>query len=361
MPFFEGKKMSKVLFAGGGTGGHVYPALALAKEFSLRGYTCSFVGTSNHIEARLVPEAAYDISFIWISGFQRSLKLSNLLFPIKLLVSLWQSYKILSKEKPKLVIGTGGYVSGPLVYMASKRGIPCLIQEQNSFPGITTKFLEKHVNEVHIAYNYARRFLKSDAVFVSGNPVRHFNLAKPPQEKRRLTVGIMGGSLGALSINRVIQSLLLAGHPIKAAELLWQTGKTSYNEFKDTEIEHGEISEYITDMADFYASADIIICRAGAISLAELAMAGKAAIIIPYKYAAEDHQTHNANVFKNAGAAFVFADDTNLLKNVDTALVDLLSKDELRNKMAANSAKLATPNATKEIVDHGIKLMEKLS
>lgn len=352
--------MSDVIFAGGGTGGHVYPALALAEEFRSRGYTCSFVGTAQKIEARLVPEANFPISFIWISGFQRSFKLQNFLFPIKVLTALWQSRKILKKEKPKLVVGTGGYVSGPVLYAAAKRGIPTLIQEQNSYPGFTTKLLERHVNEVHIAYDYARRFLKSEAVFSTGNPIRNFNISPRKSSAVRLTVGIMGGSLGARSINRAVADILGEDHPLKAAELLWQTGKTTYSEFQNTPLPFGEISAYITDMAAFYGAADIIICRAGASSLAELAMAGKPAIIVPYKFAAEDHQTHNAEVFKNEGAAYVFADDDTLKEKMKQALSELLENEEKRTEMGRKSRALARPNAAEEIVASGIKLMEKI-
>ncbi len=357
--------LAKVVFAGGGTGGHVYPALALADEFKRRGHQCHFVGTETKIEATLIPQNGYSIDFIWISGFQRSFDLSNLLFPIKVLTALWQSFKILKEQKPDLVVGTGGYVSGPVLYVAQKLSIPTLIQEQNSYPGITTKLLEKNASEVHIAYDYARQFLLSKHVFSSGNPIRQLQAAHTENsfddylDSKRLTIGIMGGSLGAKTINLAVAQLLNEKHALTNQTLIWQTGQTTFADFKDQKINHGIITAYIEHMADFYAASDIIICRAGAISLAELALAGKAAIIVPYKYAAEEHQRHNAAVFEQSDAAYVFEDDEHLALRLKSALTDLINNKERRDIMAKNMSELARPEATDTIVSHGIALIEK--
>jgi len=353
------KDKLRILIAAGGTGGHVFPAIAVADEIKKLNSNTEFlfVGTKGKIEARVVPQRGYALANIWISGFYRSLHFENLLFPVKAVVSLFQSFILIKKFKPDVVIGTGGYVCGPVIFTASVLGIPTVVHESNSYPGMTTRMLSSRASKIITAFDNTIRWLKrKDNVELIGTPtrdmlgtvsreqgVRFFNL-DPSKE----TVLIFGGSLGAASINRaaveMINELTDAG-----IQFIWQTGKsntTSMDGMKTTK--NIWIGEFIDRMEYAFAAADVVVCRAGATTLAELTRLGKAAILVPYPYAAADHQTFNARSLVDKGAAIMIAD-----KNVKTMLkkelIYLLSDNKKILQMSEACRKLGKPDAGKEI------------
>ena len=347
--------------SGGGTGGHIYPAIAIANELKKR-YTNSeflFVGAKDRMEMQKVPEAGYKIEGLWISGIQRRLTLSNLMFPFKLISSMLKSRKIIRKFQPDLVIGTGGYASGPLLKVASSKGVPCIIQEQNSFPGITNKWLSKKVDKICVAYDNLERFFPRAKLVKTGNPVRQDLLEIDGKreealqffeiDKNKTTLLVLGGSLGARNINRLIASNLEFIEE-QGINLLWQCGKLYYDDYKKHESANVRVLPFISRMDLAYSAANIIVSRAGAGSVSELCIVGKPVVFIPSPNVAEDHQTKNALAISGQDAAI-------LLKESDSetmfqpTLKQLLIEPELRNKLATNIKKLALPDATQNIVN----------
>ena len=333
-------KRLKILIAAGGTGGHVFPAIAIADEIRKQRSTTEFlfVGTKGKIESRVVPERGYALKTIWISGFHRSARIENLLFPVKVIVSLVQSFFLIKQFHPDIVIGTGGYVCGPVLYVASLLGMPVVIHESNSFPGITTRLLSARATKVFTAFDATAKWLKrKNNIELTGTPTRDvlgtvsheegikfFNL--DPSKK---TVLVFGGSLGAASINEAMKLLV---HELVDANIqwIWQTGKTDevmVREFQN--IKNCWINTFIDRMEYAYAAADVVVCRAGASTLAELTRLGKALILIPYPYAAADHQTFNAQTLVDAGAAVMIA-DRDVKMNIKDTLISLLKNDKKR-------------------------------
>ncbi len=368
------KTMSvKIIFAGGGTGGHLYPALATIEALQQRGqFVILFVGGYRGIENQIIPNYPFRYRKIWISGFQRFFTLQNILFPIKLLISLLQSLWILLKFKPEVVVGTGGYVSGPVVYVASKLGIPTLIQEQDSYPGVTTRLLGKYSDIICVPYPEVISHLKKvkgEAV-VTGVPVRR-SLQLISQEQARSFWGlqvdqpvifIFGGSQGAHSINKAIRDL--AGELIQKyrVQLLWQVGKHNYAEVSNWSIsrEKGvKVFDYIQEMDKAYSASDLIISRAGAITLAELAMVQKPCILIPYPLAAAQHQEKNAQTIVSAGAAILVREDAKFTENLQEAVEYLLTHPAEAARMGQNWKSIYAPQAADKIADQIIKLLER--
>jgi UDP-N-acetylglucosamine--N-acetylmuramyl-(pentapeptide) pyrophosphoryl-undecaprenol N-acetylglucosamine transferase len=353
------KKQPRILVAAGGTGGHVFPALAIADEIrKLKPNTeFIFIGTKGKIETRVVPQRGYKIKTIWISGFHRSLRFGNLLFPLKVIVSLVQSFFLIKKFQPDVAIGTGGYVCGPVLYIASLLRIPTAVHESNSYPGITTRILSTRATKVFTAFDVTSNWLKCrDNIELVGTPtrdaigtisrddgIRFFNL-----DSRKKTVLVFGGSLGASSINQTVRKM--ADDLIKSGiQLIWQTGKSNtglIDEMKKKNI--GWIEPFIDAMEYAYAAADVVICRAGATTLAELTRLGKAAILVPYPYAAEDHQTFNAKTLVDAGAATMITDRDVQIK-MKSELLALLNDDVKRQKMSQACRFLGKPNAGAKI------------
>jgi UDP-N-acetylglucosamine--N-acetylmuramyl-(pentapeptide) pyrophosphoryl-undecaprenol N-acetylglucosamine transferase len=353
------KQGCKILFAAGGTGGHVFPALAIADEIKKLNANTEFlfVGTQAKIEARVVPQRGYSFAAIWISGFHRSLRISNLLFPVKVIVSLVQSFFLIKRFQPHVVVGTGGYVCGPVLYTASMMGIPIVVHESNSFPGITTRMLSVRASRIFTAFEATTHWLKrKDNVEVVGTPTREelgsisrikgiefFQL--DPNKK---TVLVFGGSLGAASINHTMKQIA----PELAAmgvQVVWQTGKTDsalVHEMQSKNI--GWIDAFIDTMEMAYAAADLIVCRAGATTLAELTRLGKAAILIPYPHAAADHQTFNAKTLVDAGAAVMIA-DTDVSTHLLGTMRSLLKDDVQLKNISTACVKLGHPDAGKII------------
>lgn len=364
------KQSIKILLSGGGTGGHIYPALAIANEIKNRYPEAEFlfVGAKDKMEMEKVPQAGYEIKGLWISGIQRKLTLKNLLFPIKLIDSLIKANRIIKKFKPDIAIGTGGFASGPTLLVASRKGIPTLIQEQNSYPGITNKFLGKKADKICVAYDNLERFFPSGKLIKTGNPVRESLLSihvtekqKEARElfdlkKKRLTILVIGGSLGARKINQLIEENLTVFKELKV-QVLWQCGKLYYDEYqKYNEKKNVQVHAFINKMDLAYAAADIIISRAGASSVSELCIVGKPTIFIPSPNVAEDHQTKNAKAIADNHAAILLKES-----ELDTfpLVFETLIKDEGKQQSLSENIKvLALPNATNLIVGQVEKLLD---
>ncbi|MEN8885611.1 MAG: undecaprenyldiphospho-muramoylpentapeptide beta-N-acetylglucosaminyltransferase, partial [Winogradskyella sp.] len=307
----------KFILSGGGTGGHIYPAIAIADELKLRYPNAEFlfVGASDRMEMDKVPQAGYKIEGLWISGIQRKLTLRNLAFPLKLIVSLLRSKKIIKTFKPNVVIGTGGFASGPLLQMATSKKIPTLIQEQNSYPGITNKLLAKKVNTICVAYEGLEQFFPKQKIKITGNPIRKDLLevkSKHIEGKdaftlihSKKTLLVLGGSLGARRINELIEANI-DFFESQNIQVLWQCGKLYYNQYKHyNQLPNVQVHAFLSTMDLAYAAADVILSRAGAISVSELCIVGKPVIFIPSPNVAEDHQTKNAKSIADKNAAIL--------------------------------------------------------
>jgi len=361
-------KTYKIILSGGGTGGHIYPAIAIANELKLRFPNAEFlfVGAKDRMEMEKVPQSGYSIKGLWITGIDRKLTLKNLMFPFKLINSLWNARKIIKQFKPDVAIGTGGFASGPLLQIAASKGIPSLIQEQNSYPGITNKLLSKKVQKICVAYDGLERFFPKEKIIKTGNPVRqdlldidskrseaikYFNLVEGKK-----TLLVLGGSLGAKAINELLKNEL-DFLQTQQVQIIWQTGKLYYKEYKiNGDIKHVQVHEFINSMDYAYAAADIIISRAGAGSVSELCIVGKPVIFVPSPYVAEDHQTKNAKAIVEEHAALMIAQE-DLKVDFKNKFSQLIASKEKQEQLSINIKKLALVNATKEIADEVEKLL----
>ncbi|SDB66169.1 UDP-N-acetylglucosamine-N-acetylmuramylpentapeptide N-acetylglucosamine transferase [Flavobacteriaceae bacterium MAR_2010_188] len=364
------KKSYRFILSGGGTGGHIYPALAIADELKDRFPNAKFlfVGAKDRMEMEKVPSAGYEIEGLWISGIRRKLTMSNLKFPLKLVSSLVRSKQIIKSFKPDVAIGTGGFASGPLLYAAASAGVPCLIQEQNSFPGITNKILAKQVDKVCVAYKGLEKFFPADKIKLTGNPIRKdllFIDSKTVKAKDdfklkhgKHTLLVLGGSLGARNINRLIEENLQFFKK-ENVQLIWQCGKLYYQDYrKYDQMESVQVHEFLNNMDMAYAAADIIISRAGASSVSELCVVGKPVIFIPSPNVAEDHQTKNAMAIVNEDSALIIKEDELEAKFKET-VTSLVNSSSKQKELGENIKKLAMINATKDIVDEIEKLIKQ--
>ena len=358
----------KFIISGGGTGGHIYPAISISNELKLR-YPNSkivFVGARDRMEMQIVPKHGFEIIGLWISGFTRSLSLKNFIFPIKLLASLLRSLFIIKNNKPDVVIGTGGFASGPILYIASLFGIPTLIQEQNSYPGITNKILAKRASKICVAYNNLDRFFDKNKLILTGNPVRSDlqNLAidsvgaalKFGLEENKKTLLIIGGSNGSREINKLIFNNLNLFESLNI-QLLWQCGKIYFEQYKNLNNNKNiKVYDFIDKMNLAYEVADIIISRAGASSISELCIVGKPVIFLPSPNVAEDHQSKNALSLVNNKAALMI-EEKNMNKDFKNSFSELINDKELQNELSRNIKKQAKINATRDIVNEIEKLL----
>ena len=352
---------NRIILSGGGTGGHIYPAISIANELLFRDKNSEilFVGANNKMEMNIVPKYGFDILGLWISGFNRTNFLKNILVPLKLLISIFQSLIIIMRFKPNIVIGTGGYASGPIMYVANILNIPTLIQEQNSYPGITNKLLSKKVNKVCVAYENLEKYFPKNKIVLTGNPVRsNINNFSDLFDKGiesfdlnadKKTMLVIGGSLGSREINKAIYSIQDYLKYINL-QVIWQCGKLYFDEYKQKEISgYVKLYDFLDDIALAYSVSDFIISRAGASSVSELSIVGKPVIFIPSPNVAEDHQLKNAiAVVKNEGALLVEEKNIDDLKK---RISELNSSSELRNKLSKNIKKTAYTNATIDIVN----------
>lgn len=363
--------MAKLRFmiSGGGTGGHIFPAIAIADALKKKHPEAEFlfVGAKGRMEMERVPKAGYKIEGLWISGIQRKLTLSNLSFPFKLLSSIAKSRRLIRKFKPDIAIGTGGFASGPLLYVAAGKGIPTLIQEQNSFPGITNKLLSKRVDKVCTAYENMDRYFPSSKILLTGNPIRN-NIQPDPGKKtqyleslglnpNRKTLLILGGSLGARRINEIIGQNIEKLHEL-GLNVLWQTGKLYFSEitqrFGSQKGPELQILDFIKDMGAAYGVADFVISRAGAGTISELAVVKKAAMLIPSPNVAEDHQTKNAMALSSKSAAILFREKQSNEEFIEN-IGELMDR---KSELEQNISDMALPDAADQIATVALKLIE---
>ena len=358
----------RFIISGGGTGGHIYPAIAIANELRRRHSDAEFlfVGAKDRMEMEKVPQAGYKIEGLWISGIQRKLSLKNLMFPFKLISSIMKAKAIVRRFKPDAAVGTGGYASAPLLRVASTKKVPCLIQEQNSYAGITNKWLKNKVQKICVAYDGMEAFFPSEKLVLTGNPVREdlldisnkrtealsfFNL-----EAHKKTLLVLGGSLGARNVNMLVDSSLKFLNS-EGVQLIWQCGKFYEEEYKDRTKGLVQVHAFLNRMDLAYAAADIIISRAGALSVSELCLVGKPVIFIPSPNVAEDHQTKNARAISEKDAAILLK-ESEASEKFEALFSQLLHSEEKQRTLSANIARLAKPNATREIVDEIEKLLK---
>ncbi len=360
----------KIIISGGGTGGHIFPAIAIAKALMKRLGEADilFVGAKGRMEMERVPQAGFKIEGLWISGLQRKLTIKNLLFPVKLFFSLIKAAFIIKRFKPDLAIGVGGYASGPTLRMAIRKKVPTLIQEQNSFPGITNRLLAKNVNSICVAYENMDKYFPKHKIIKTGNPVREELVDVSIKRKSgneffrlnsRLVVLVVGGSQGAMAINKGIEKIL-TDIVENNLQLIWQTGKLFYNEAKAKvgSMDQIKVYEFIDRMDLAYAAADIVISRAGAIAISELCLVNKPVIFIPLPSAAEDHQTKNALALVEKEAA-ILIEEGDLDEKLKSTLINLSKDTNEQKKLSKNIGKLAIPNASEIIVDEIMNLLSK--
>ncbi len=363
------KQSVNILLSGGGTGGHIYPAVAIANELKHRYPEANFlfVGANDKMEMEKVPQAGYKIIGLHIAGLQRSLTLKNLSFPFKLIESLYKAGQIIKDFKPDVVIGTGGFASGPTLYMANKKKIPTVLQEQNSFPGITNKLLASKAKKICVAYDGLEKFFPKEKMIKTGNPVRQDLLSVTEKRKEAIeffhldenkkTLVVLGGSLGAKVINQTIEKNLDAILK-NEVQIIWQSGKLYFETYKKYNDKVGvQVHAFIQKMDLLYAAADLIISRAGAGTISELCIVGKPVLFIPSPNVAEDHQTKNAMAVEQNNAAIMLKESE--IEKFESIFTDLINDEEKQNRIKANIKKMALPNATKEIVNEIEKLIHK--
>ena len=366
METIQKSKSPRLIVSGGGTGGHIFPAIAIADAFKRRHPDAEilFVGAKGKMEMERVPQAGYPIEGLWISGFKRELSLDNLSFPFKLISSLCKAKKILKKFKPDMVVGVGGFASGPIMRKATRLNIPVVIQEQNSFPGVTNKIVAPKAAKICVAYENMEKWFPKDKIVLTGNPLRNNVVSTDGKhdegarffglDPQKPIILLVGGSQGAMGINKGISAKLAMFKDVDY-QMIWQTGK-HYVEQAQKEVDELRLGErvkpvvFIDRMDLAYASADVVISRAGAMSISELSLVGKAVVFVPLPTAAEDHQTKNAMSLVQKDAAMIVKNDETPEKLIPTVF-ELLNDKEKINQMQENIAKFARPNAAEDIVN----------
>jgi len=363
----------KIIISGGGSGGHIFPAVAIAKSLIEKNKNIEFlfVGAKDKMEMEKIPNEGFKIVGLWISGFHRGKILKNLLFPIKLIFSLIKSFFLIKKFDPDLVIGTGGFASGPILYIASKFNVPTLIQEQNSYAGVTNKILSKHVNSICVAYENMDRFFPRNKIIITGNPVRKkiIEITSDHIDKSNLfnlnsenkTILIIGGSLGARTINETIGNGIerFKQHNLN---IIWQTGKPfskkAYELINAINTRGITTHTFIKEIELAYGLADIIVSRAGAIAISELCVVGKPVILIPSPNVAENHQYKNAQSLVNKNAAILVKDSKANNKLVDE-IIKLQNNPILMKELSENIKRMEFKNAANVISDYALNLIKK--
>jgi UDP-N-acetylglucosamine--N-acetylmuramyl-(pentapeptide) pyrophosphoryl-undecaprenol N-acetylglucosamine transferase len=349
----------RIIISGGGTGGHVFPAIAIAdalKRIDQR-TEILFVGAKGKLEMEKVPAAGYRIEGLDIAGIQRRMTTKNISFPMKLMRSLSKSRRIVKSFMPDAAVGVGGYASGPVLFIAARRGVPTVLQEQNSYAGKTNKWLSRRARKICVAYDNMERYFPADRIVNTGNPVRSSlaNITVNRQEAllsfrlsaERKTLLVLGGSLGARTINESIsgglQALLDAGH-----QVIWQCGRFYLKEFETLARHDVVIHAFIEDMGKAYAAADVVVARAGALTISELCLVGKPAILVPSPHVAEDHQRKNAMALVEKGAAEMIL-DSEARQRLVPAVLSLMNNDSRQATLSQGIRALAKPNAADDI------------
>jgi UDP-N-acetylglucosamine--N-acetylmuramyl-(pentapeptide) pyrophosphoryl-undecaprenol N-acetylglucosamine transferase len=359
----------RFLFAGGGTGGHLFPAVAVAQKIKsiLPEAEILFIGTKSKIEGKIVPGLGYKFKSIWIKGFSRKLTLENLLFPVKLTVSLLQSLAINMSFKPKVAIGSGGYVSGPAVFGAAVTGAKVMLLEQNSYPGVTTRILEKYADEVHVSFENSIKYFKSkNKVFVTGNPVRE-NLSLSGREEALRSFGldpakktllVLGGSLGAGTLNEALaQSVKM--FEAENINVIWQTGKYYYERYTDFDSGCIKVKAFIDDMNKAYSACDLMVSRSGATTIAELTVLGIPSVLVPSPNVAENHQYYNAKSLADKNAA-ILVKDNEIKEAVFQTVVSVINDNQKLAEISANAKQLGRPDAAETIARKAIQFAQAL-
>jgi len=362
-----------VIISGGGTGGHIFPAVAIAQELgTIRSdLDFLFVGAKGKMEMEKVPQAGYRIIGLPITAFHRRLTVKNLLFPFRLILSLIKAQRIIAKYHPAVVIGTGGFASGPLMKAAARKRIPIVIQEQNAFPGVTNRLMAAKAEKICVAHEGLEKWFPSEKIRFTGNPVRKdlANIESKKEDAYKLfglnenvpVVLLFGGSLGALAINQAVHSRI---EDLKSLgiQMIWQTGPSYIDVAKDRIDEVGakniQAHAFLEKMDLAYASSDIVISRAGAITLSELAIAAKPCVLIPYPAAAGNHQMKNALAYQNRGAGKI-VENKNAVNDLVEVLEELLNDEKMRSGISDNLASLARPEAGSEIANEIIKIIDQ--
>lgn len=356
----------KVLIAGGGTGGHLFPGIALAEEVVTRhpGNEVVFVGTERGLEARVVPQAGYPLELVPVRGLKGMGVLGLFKGLLALPMAFWRSLQILRKHRPDVVVGVGGYASGPVVLAAWLLGIPTAVQEQNALPGFTNRVLGRLVRVVFTAFEDARAHFPERKVHLIGNPIRRKlmdNYLRSHVAHERFTVLVFGGSLGASGLNkRVLDALQHLGERKDRLHFVHQTGKRDVEQVRRGYQEAGfsaDVREFIDDMSQAYAKADLVVCRAGATTLAELTVCKKASLLVPFPFATDDHQAVNARSLVKAGAARMFREAELTGEGLARELADLMDHPEKLKQMEKRAALLGRPEAAKELADVCVDLM----
>lgn len=366
------KKKLNVLISGGGTGGHIFPALSIANGIKERRPDAEilFVGAENRMEMEKVPAAGHKIVGLPVSGFDRKHLLRNVKVVARLLKSMHLAKKILKDFNPDIAIGVGGYASGPMLKEAQKRGVPTLIQEQNSYAGVTNKLLAQKAEAICVAYDGMEKFFPADKILVTGNPVRQniLNCPLTPQEARskfgldpdKRTILVVGGSLGARTVNNCIAAALDTIKATDGVQMIWQTGKIYDAQAQATMAEKkpGNVVQqaFVTNMDEAYRAADLVVSRAGASSISELQLLGKAALLVPSPNVAEDHQTKNALALANRDAA-VMVRDVDAAESLVKEALALVKDDKRLKTLSENIATMAHRNAVKDIVDRVMQIV----
>ena len=362
----------KFIISGGGTGGHIFPAVAIADALKkkLPNAEILFVGAKGRMEMEKVPSAGYQIIGLWISGLQRRITTQNLLFPVKIIASLLKARSIIRSFKPDMVVGVGGYASGPTLRAAVAMGIPTIIQEQNSYPGITNKILAPKVNKICVAYDGMEKYFPKSSIVITGNPVRRdITMISDKRDEALSFFGlnnispvllVLGGSLGARTINESILSSLelLANNGL---QVIWQTGIAFAEKAEKALKPYANIGlrtfAFITRMDMAYAAADLVVSRAGAIAISELCLVGKPAILVPSPNVAEDHQTKNAMALVKKNASLLIKDSEALEKLCET-IISLSGNSQLQEQLSKNIRQLAFPDAADKIADEIISCLK---
>jgi UDP-N-acetylglucosamine--N-acetylmuramyl-(pentapeptide) pyrophosphoryl-undecaprenol N-acetylglucosamine transferase len=357
----------KFLFAGGGTGGHLFPAVAVAEQIRELKPEADilFIGTKDRIEGRVVPKLGFRFKSIWIKGFSRKINLENLLFPLKLFVSVIQSLIINISFKPKVAIGSGGYVAGPGIWAASVMGAKVILLEQNSYPGVTTRLLERYANEVHLSFEESKKYLRKEKIHhLTGNPVRK-NLGKMEKAEalrrfelfvEKKTLLILGGSLGAKTINETM-SENIKYFVENNIQVIWQTGQNYFERFKEFNSESVKVFDFIEDMNAAYSACDLLLARAGATTIAEILNLGIPAILVPSPNVAENHQYLNAKALSDKKAA-ILIEDKELKNELVKSVLETLNSESKLIKLKNHELAMAKPDAAKIIAQHAIKFAE---
>ena len=361
----------KILIAGGGTGGHLFPALAIGEEIQRRDpdVEIHYVGSIFGLEAKVFPVKDVWHTLLPIRGLQRGLSITsiarNLLLPFRIIRSLFKTSNLLNEFIPEIIVGTGGYASALPLYVASrkKKTLPIILQEQNSFPGITTRLFAEKAKKICVAFDASENDFDSKAV-LTGNPIRkgieNGNRIKGLKQfnfkENKKTIFLFGGSQGSSYLNKIM-SQIVSNIESAGIQVIWQTGDLEYSIYKKMNSNSIRVIPFVNNMDDAYAISDLLICRSGALTLAEITVCGKPSILIPYPYAAGDHQTKNAQALVNAGAARILFERSLKSKDLLHAVMNLIHNKKELLKMAIASKKLGRPNATNEIVNHIFKVL----